>query len=52
MLVISRREGESVMIGGEIVVTVVRIEGRVVRLGIKAPKHIRILRDDAKKVTQ
>ncbi|MCF0234099.1 MAG: carbon storage regulator [Thermoguttaceae bacterium] len=39
MLVLSRREGESVRVGGGIVVTVSRICGNKVRIGISAEKE-------------
>ena len=47
MLVLSRKEQESLKIGDEIEVTVVSIQGDRVRLGITAPKDISIVRDDA-----
>lgn len=46
MLVLSRKEGESVMIGGNIAVTVIRLAGGRVRLGIAAPKEVSILRSE------
>ncbi len=44
MLVISRKTGESVKIADEIEIIVVSIDGQRVRLGIKAPKNVKILR--------
>lgn len=46
MLVLSRKEGESVTIDGHITVTVIRLAGGRVRLGIEAPKDISILRSE------
>ncbi len=46
MLVLSRKEGESVMIDGHISVTVIRLAGGRVRLGIEAPKEVSILRSE------
>jgi len=46
MLILSRRLGESVTIGDDIVVTVVGISGSQIRLGISAPKAIRVLREE------
>jgi len=47
MLIITRRPGETVVIGeNEIRVTVLSSEGASVRLGISAPNHIRILREE------
>jgi carbon storage regulator len=44
MLVLTRRIGESVLIGGEITVTVLDIKGDSIRLGIDAPRETRIQR--------
>lgn len=46
MLVLSRRESERIKLGDDIVVTVVRVNGDRVRLGIEAPRHVVILRDE------
>ena len=40
MLVLTRRANQSIMIGHEIVVTVLEVRGDQVRLGIKAPRSI------------
>ncbi len=46
MLVLSRRESERIRLGESIVVTVVRVAGGRVRLGIEAPAEVRVLRDE------
>ena len=46
MLVLSRTENERIKLGDEIVVTVVRVSGDRVRLGIEAPPNIRVLRTE------
>jgi carbon storage regulator len=46
MLVLSRRERERIRLGDSIVVTVVRVAGDRVRLGIEAPSDVRVLRDE------
>jgi carbon storage regulator len=46
MLVLSRKEGQSVMIGENIKVTILQIEGRNIRLGFEAPKDIEIHREE------
>lgn len=46
MLVLSRRESERIRLGDSIVVTVVRVAGDRVRLGIEAPSDILVLRDE------
>jgi len=46
MLVLSRKESEKIMLGDEIVLTIVRVSGDRVRLGIQAPKDMLILRHE------
>jgi carbon storage regulator len=46
VLVLSRRSGESVIIGDEVVVTVLEVRGDVVRLGITAPREIQVHREE------
>jgi len=46
MLVLSRRENERIRLGDSIVVTVVRVGGDRVRLGIDAPADVLVLRDE------
>lgn len=46
MLIITRKTGESVMIGDDIEITVSKISDGSVKLGIKAPKDISILRKE------
>ncbi|HJN13619.1 MAG: carbon storage regulator [Pirellulaceae bacterium] len=46
MLVLSRRERERVRLGESIVVTIVRVSGDKVRLGIEAPPDVLVLRDE------
>ena len=46
MLVLSRKQGESIVIDGGIRLTVIEVRGSVVRLGIEAPKHIQVLRSE------
>ena len=46
MLVLSRRENESVMVGEDIEITVVSVEGDKVKLGIKAPREIQVHRKE------
>ena len=49
MLVISRKPGEKIYIGQDIVITITDVTGRLVKLGIDAPKSINILRAEIKK---
>ena len=46
MLILTRRYNEKVLIGDDIEVMVVRIDGQQVRLGITVPKHINVRRSE------
>lgn len=46
MLVLSRKVGEQIFVGDDIVITVVRIGPNAVRLGIAAPKSMDIVREE------
>jgi len=48
MLVLSRKAGERIWIGDEISVTVVRITGGGVRIGIEAPHEMPVVREELK----
>jgi carbon storage regulator len=46
VLILTRRVGETVMIGDEVAVTVLRVKGNQVRLGVNAPKSISVQREE------
>jgi carbon storage regulator len=46
MLVLSRKLNEKIVIDGGVVVTVVKIDRNQIRLGIEAPPHVRVLREE------
>lgn len=46
MLVLTRKSGESVLVGRNIVVTVLEVKGKQIRLGIDAPKDVAVSRLD------
>ncbi len=46
MLILTRRIGETVMIGDEVTVTVLRVKGNQVRLGVNAPKTVSVQREE------
>lgn len=46
MLVLTRKKGESIMIGDQIELVVLGTEGDTVKLGLKAPKHVDIFRKE------
>jgi carbon storage regulator len=48
MLILERRVGEKIQIGDEIVVTVARLEGSRVRLGVEAPRRHVVSRKEAR----
>lgn len=48
MLVLSRKVGERILIGDQISVTIVRINGNSVRIGIDAPSAMAVIRDELK----
>jgi carbon storage regulator len=48
MLVLSRKVGQRILIGDKIVVTVVRLSGGGVRLGIEAPPELPVVREELK----
>ncbi|HEY4760300.1 MAG TPA: carbon storage regulator [Thermoguttaceae bacterium] len=46
MLVLSRKESQRIKLGNSIVLTVIRISGDRVRLGIEAPPEVLVLREE------
>lgn len=46
MLILTRRNGESLMVGDEVKITVLSIKGNQVRIGIDAPKEIAVHREE------
>lgn len=46
MLVLTRKKDETIDIGNDITLTVIRIEGNRVRIGITAPRGVKILRGE------
>jgi carbon storage regulator len=46
MLVLSRKQSQRIKLGDSIVITVVRVAGDKVRLGIDAPRDMLVLRDE------
>ena len=46
MLALSRKKSQSILLGDDIRITVVKVQGNRVTLAIEAPDHVRILRDE------
>lgn len=46
MLVLTRRRGESVLIGDKVEITIVEIQGDKIKIGVSAPKKIEVLRKE------
>lgn len=52
MLILTRRIGESIMIGPNVTVTVVDVKGPQVRISVKAPKDVEVRREETYEKTQ
>jgi carbon storage regulator len=46
MLILSRKPGESIIIDGRITIKIMRLEGDVVKVGIEAPLHVPVHRQE------
>ncbi len=46
MLILTRRVGETLMIGDQVTVTVLGVKGNQVRLGVNAPKEVAVHREE------
>ncbi|MEO6696666.1 MAG: carbon storage regulator CsrA [Gammaproteobacteria bacterium] len=46
MLILTRRVGESLMIGDQVTVTVLGVKGNQVRIGVNAPKDVTVHREE------
>ncbi len=46
MLVLTRRKNQSIVIGDDIVVTVLEVKGDQIRLGITAPRNVQVYREE------
>jgi carbon storage regulator len=52
MLVLSRKVGERILVGDQVTITVVRITGGGVRIGIEAPPELAVIREELKDGTR
>ena len=48
MLVLSRKRNEQVLVDGQITIEVLQIKGNTVRLGISAPRNVKVMRGELK----
>ena len=48
MLVLSRKKSQQITIADNIKITVIKVKGNTVRLGIEAPKDVKVLRGELK----
>ena len=52
MLVLSRKERETIKIGDDITITITRVNGERVKVGIEAPKELRVIRCELETKTE
>ncbi|MQY77252.1 MAG: carbon storage regulator CsrA [Spirochaeta sp.] len=52
MLILTRKLNESIMIGDQVEISVVDIRGDQIKIGIKAPKHVKIYRQEVYRAIQ
>ena len=46
MLILTRRAGETLMVGDDVTITVLGVKGNQVRIGVNAPKHVSVHREE------
>jgi carbon storage regulator len=46
MLVLSRKSGQRVMIGSDVVVSIIEVRGNTIRLGVEAPRSVPVHREE------
>lgn len=44
MLVLNRKKGEKILVNDDITITIVKVGGSIVRIGLDAPKNVKIVR--------
>ena len=49
MLVLSRKEKQTIKIGDDVTITITRVNGERVKIGIEAPKELRVIRGELEK---
>ena len=50
MLVLTRKVGERIQIGDDIIISVIRVQNGKVRIGIEAPDNVRVRRDELNEI--
>jgi carbon storage regulator len=46
MLILSRRTNEKIVIGDDVTITIIDVKGDQVRLGVDAPRHVKVFRQE------
>ena len=52
MLILTRRIGETLVVGDDVTITVLGVKGNQVRIGVNAPKHVSVHREEIYKRIQ
>jgi len=49
MLILARKQGQSIVIGGNVIVKVVRVDGDQIKLGVQAPPEVAVNREETQR---
>jgi len=52
MLILSRKSGQSILIGDDIKIRIIEVKGNQVRIGVEAPRNISVHREEIYKIIQ
>lgn len=52
MLVLTRKVGEGIKIGDDVIIRVIQVKGKQVRIGVEAPKETKVQRDELRSPTE
>jgi carbon storage regulator len=46
MLILSRKSGEKIVVGDDVIISVIEVRGDQIKLGIEAPRHVKVYRQE------